>query len=230
TITITSGSNILSLTNNASIAASTATFVGQGAAGKTLTLVNNTQTLTLTDVSSGSNACSSATAGTYVNNASTTTEATNLAAAINSCHTSFPTVGFTASASGSGVTVTGTGLGAATFGGTETSGGGHALNWSATSAGSNGTNACASSTTGTFASSLNTTTLASNLAAAINLCPVGAGVTATSSTNTVTVTSRTAGDSSISAFTVAASNNTGIYTCDSSTAGTNGTNARSSTT
>src|SRR5207249_1578497 len=62
------------------------------------------------------------------------------------------------------------------------------FSWAAVSGGSAGTNACPSATTGTFATSSSTTTLASNVATAINRCPAAAGLTPTSSTNTVTAT------------------------------------------
>src|SRR5207248_11630494 len=70
-------------------------------------------------------------------------------------------------------------------------------------AGTNGTNACSSTTAGTFATSASTTTLASNVLSAITLCPPGLGFTATSSTNTVTVTDTTPGDSTVATFSVA---------------------------
>ena len=83
---VSAGGHSAALTNNGTIASSTGTFVGQGTAGKTLTLANNAQTLTLTDVNSGgTNGCTSATAGTYVNNASTTTEASRMFSNCGAC-------------------------------------------------------------------------------------------------------------------------------------------------
>src|SRR5439155_10034538 len=69
--------------------------------------------------------------------------------------------------------------------------------WGSVTAGTDGTNTCGSSTSGTFAISSDTTVAAANLTAAINACPVAAGITATQgtgdNTNQVTITARTGG-------------------------------------
>src|SRR5437867_1307587 len=59
--------------------------------------------------------------------------------------------------------------------------------------GSNGTTTCGSSTSGTFAISSTLGTEATSLRDAINACPVAAGVTASASGSTTTVTARTNG-------------------------------------
>src|SRR5439155_6299785 len=214
------------LSTNATAAHSTCTFNGTPSAGQTITIHNglNANSLVLTAATSGSNACASATAGTFVTSATTSTEAANLRDAINNCNTSFPAVGFTATSSTNTTTVTAVNPGSGfTF--AESAGG---FSWGSTVNGTNGSNTCPSSTTGTFATSSSTTTLAANLAAAINACPVAAGVTAASSTNTVTATSRTPG--SFTTFSVGAANNTGIFSWGVANAGTDGANACSTST
>src|SRR5204862_6277460 len=79
------------------------TFSGTPTAAQTISLTVGSNTLVLSAVSSGSNSCTSATAGTYVLSATVGTSASNLAAAINSCNSSFSAVGATATSS-AGVT------------------------------------------------------------------------------------------------------------------------------
>jgi hypothetical protein len=120
--------------------------------------------------------------------------ASNIAAAINACNSSYPAVGVTANyTSGNTFTVTSPAAGPfLTESGSNLAG---LFSWGTVVAGTAGSNSCGSSTSGTFATSNNTTTLASNLAAAIALCPAAAGVTATSTGAVVTVTARAAGSS-----------------------------------
>src|SRR5207249_2702302 len=177
----------------------------------------------VTGNSNGTQTCTDSTIGTYVTSNATATLATNLRDAINACNTSFSAVGTTATASGSTVTVTNTTKGTTSVSAFSVGAANNSsiFSWGSVTAGTNGSNACGSSTAGTFATSASTTTLASNLAAAINLCPAGAGVSATSSVDTVTATDTTSG--SFTTFSVAGSNLTGIYSWSGVTAGTNGT-------
>jgi hypothetical protein len=183
---------------------------------------------TVTAGTNGSNACTSATVGTFTNSLTTATVASNIEAAImsTSCQTTFP-VGFTASyTSGSTFTVTNPIPGP--FLTVNAAGNAGIFTWGGVTGGSAGTNSCASSTTGTFATSSSTTTLASNLAAAINLCPAAVGVTASSGTNTVTLTAITGGTAGNSiALTPTA---TGFYkwTAGDLAGGTAGTNTGAS--
>ncbi len=148
----------------------------------------------VTTGSPGSNSCTSATTGTFAGGGSTAAEAANIAAAINACNSSYPAVGVTASyTSGSTFTVSSVAAGPYLAVGASNNTG--LFSWGTVTAGSTGTNACASSTTGTFASSNSTVTLATNLAAAINACPAAAGVTAVASGPVVTLTADTAGTS-----------------------------------
>ncbi len=142
--------------------------------------------------SPGSNSCTSATTGTFAGGGSTAVEAANIAAAINACNSSYPAVGVTASyTSGNTFTVSGVATGPYLAVGAANNAG--LFSWGTVTAGTAGTNTCPSSTTGTFAASNSTVTLATNLAAAINACPAAAGVTAIAAGPVVTVTASTAG-------------------------------------
>ncbi len=148
----------------------------------------------VTTGSPGSNGCTSATTGTFAGGSSTAAEAANIAAAINACNSSYPAVGVTASyTSGSTFTVSSVAAGPYLAVGASNNAG--LFSWGTVTAGTSGTNTCPSSTTGTFATSNSTVTLATNLAAAINACPAAAGVTAIAAGPVVTVTASTAGSS-----------------------------------
>ena len=148
----------------------------------------------VTTGSPGSNSCTSATTGTFAGGGSTAAEAANIAAAINACNSSYPAVGVTASyTSGSTFTVSSVAAGPYLAVGASNNTG--LFSWGTVTAGSTGTNTCPSSTTGTFAASNSTVTLATNLAAAINACPAAAGVTAIAAGPVVTLTADTAGTS-----------------------------------
>jgi hypothetical protein len=146
----------------------------------------------VTTGSPGSNGCTSATTGTFAGGASTAAEAANIAAAINACNSSYPAVGVTANyAAGSTFTVSSVATGPYLAVGASNNAG--LFSWGSVTAGTAGTNTCPSSTTGTFAASNSTVTLATNLTAAINACPAAAGVTAVASGPVVTLTARAAG-------------------------------------
>jgi hypothetical protein len=168
--------------------------------------------------SNGSNACGSSTAGTFATAATTALVASNISSAINLCTAA--TVGVTSAyVSGNTFTITsGTPGPFLAVGGSNL---GTLFSWGAVSGGSAGTNTCGSSTSGTFATSASNNTLATNLAAALNACPAGAGLSAVSATNTVTVTDTTPG--SFTTFTPGATNNASIFAWGGTTAGTNGT-------
>ncbi len=140
----------------------------------------------------GSNGCTSATTGTFISGATPAADASNIAAAINACNSSYPPVGVTASyTSGATFTVSSVVGGPYLAAGASHNAG--LFTWGTVTAGSAGSNTCASSTSGTFATSSNTTTLAQNLVAAITACPAAAGVTATQTLATVILTARVAG-------------------------------------
>jgi hypothetical protein len=144
----------------------------------------------------GSNACSSSTAGTFVLDTNTTNLATNLAAAISTCNSHYSTVGVTAASSGAVVTVTA----AAAGGGGNNIALGETLTgfaWSGAdlTGGSDGTSATTFGYEG-----LSTSQVAADIATAINentTLEGSGGVTATASGNTVTVTSRTTGTGTV---------------------------------
>src|SRR5207245_10568228 len=100
--------------------------------------------------------CTSAASGNFVNNTAVATAAANLAAAITACNSSFPAVGATATSSAGVTTVTATASGTdITISGANSLGN---FSWGGATAGSNGSNTCPSSTSGTFAISNSTTT------------------------------------------------------------------------
>jgi hypothetical protein len=196
---------------NACNSSYSAVGVTASAAGRVVTIASTTlgspaSSLTLSKTASnfvwsavttgspGSNSCTSATSGTFAGGGSTAAEAANIAAAINACNSSYPAVGVTASyTSGSTFTVSSVAAGPYLAVGASNNTG--LFSWGTVTAGSTGTNACASSTTGTFASSNSAVTLATNLTAAISACPAAAGVTAVASGPVVTLRARTAGTS-----------------------------------
>ncbi|MGD0792933.1 MAG: hypothetical protein ABR920_14295 [Terriglobales bacterium] len=173
-----------------------------GSPASTLTLGGNASNFVwsaVTTGSPGSNGCTSATTGTFASGSSNAAEASNIAAAINACNSSYPAVGVTASyTSGSTFTVSSVAAGPYLAVGASNNSG--LFSWGTLTAGSAGTNTCPSSTTGTFATSNNTVTLATNLAAAINACPAAAGVTAKSTGAVVILTARIAGSTGDSAL------------------------------
>lgn len=142
--------------------------------------------------SAGTNGCTSATTGTFATGSTTAAVASNIAAAINSCNSSYPAVGVVANyTSGNTFTVSNPAAGPfLTESGSNLSG---LFSWGSVVTGTAGTNTCTSSTSGTFAASNSTTTLASNLATAIAACPAAAGISASSSGSAVTITARSAG-------------------------------------
>jgi hypothetical protein len=95
--------------------------------------------------------------------------------------------------------------------------------------GANGSNACSNSTTGTYATSNNTTTLAGNINSAIALCPAAIGFTSKASTNTVTVTDNTFGYQA-NTFTVGGAGTSGVFSWGAITPGSNGSNTCTSPT
>src|SRR5207249_459220 len=142
----------------------------------------------------GTATCTGSTGGTFVTSSDTSILATNVANQINACNSGNSAVGVTASPSTNTVTVTETKPGA--FLGVGGSNLGSIYSWGAISGNSPGSATCPSSTTGTFATSGNTTTLAVNIRDAINACNTAfpaVGASASASTNTVTVTDTTPG-------------------------------------
>ncbi len=149
--------------------------------------------------SPGTTGCTTSTTGGYMPSATAAGLASNISAAINSCNTNFLAVGLTSAyTSGPSFTVTSAlpGTAAAITTATATNATG-IFSWGTPTTATDGSNACSSTTTGTYATSGNTTTLAGNLAAALNLCPAGTGLAAGTATNngssTVTVTANTWG-------------------------------------
>jgi len=209
--------------------------VGSSALAGVVTVVNLTSgtvawskvsgaiTLSPAPIPAPTGSCASSTAGALNVNATPATVAAYLAAAINSCNTTYSAVGVTASASAGVVTVTDTTPGSYTTLGTL---GGNASNfvWSSVTPGTAGTNACTSSTTGSFATSNSNATVASNLAAAINACTTSypaVGFTASyGSGNTFMVTSPIPGPF----LAVGASNNAGLFSWGSVSGGSAGSN------
>jgi hypothetical protein len=147
----------------------------------------------------GSNACTSSTAGTFVLDTNPTNLATNLAAAITACHGSYSAVGVTAIPSSGMVTVT-----AATAG---TGGNSIALaeglsnfTWSGSdlSGGLDGTTSGSTFAYWSVNAAVSPTQLATNIATAVNdntTLQASTGVTAISSGGVVTVTARATGTS-----------------------------------
>ena len=166
-----------------------------GSPASSLTLSNTASNFVWSAPTSGVpvNGCTSPTTGTFASG-STSAIASNIAAAINACNSSYPAVGVTATyASGNSFTVSGVAAGPYLAVGASNNTG--LFSWGAVTAGSAGTNSCSSSTSGTFATSNNVSTLATNLETAINDCPAAAGVTASSTLGGVILTARTAGSS-----------------------------------
>jgi len=188
----------------------------------------NPNTGSIPAYAAGTNACTSATTGTFAVSSNPAVVASNLAAAINACSSAYPAVGVTATAAGNVVTVASTTLGSPTSSLTL---GGNASNfvWSPVTTGSS-SNGCTSATTGTFASGSSTAAEAANIVAAINACNASyplVGFTASyTSGNTFTVTSASAGPY----LTVGAANNTGLFSWGTVNAGTAGSNTCPSST
>ncbi len=221
TTTTPTNTGVVSLTN---ISGSNAPFLTSSTQGAF------TLTATAGAIPTGSNACTSSTTGAVTPNSTPDTMASYLAAAINSCDTSYPAVGVTASVNGGAVIITDTTPGststALALGGTATK-----LAWSGVTAGSLGTNGCTSATTGTFATGSTTAAVASNIAAAINSCnasypAVGVIANYTSGDSAFTVTSPAPGPF----LTESGSNLTGLFSWGSVVAGGAGTNTCTSST
>ncbi len=191
--------------------------------------VSGVITLNPTPIPAPTGSCSSSTAGALNLNPTPATAASYLAAAINSCNTAYSAVGVTASASANVVTVTNTTIGSPA---SSLVLGGNASNfvWSSVTAGTNGTNACASSTSGSFATGSSTAIVASNLAAAINACTASYPVVGFSASyvsgSTFTISSVAAGPY----LAVGAANNAGLFSWGTVTVGSSGTNACPSST
>jgi hypothetical protein len=137
---ITEFYNANALYTAATAATATGTFSGTGTPSGTITIENSVTGNTLSLSPGASNACSSATSGTYSASSSHSTDASHVAAAINSatCQTTY-SIGFTATYSGSGdsFTITQGTTGATptfTLGGTSSH-----FGWSAVTPGTNAT-------------------------------------------------------------------------------------------
>src|SRR5439155_9847709 len=163
----------------------TITSTQLGTAGNHITVgaTNNTSIYTWsgpTAAIDGTQTCGSSTSGTFISGATPSDVATNLAAAINACSSAFGAVGVTAvanSPSSGQVTVTDKKPGAFLSVGTTLTG----FAWGVVSGNSNGSTTCtgsAPSFTGTFITSSTPSTLAANLAAAINTgtCAANLGI------------------------------------------------------
>jgi hypothetical protein len=162
-----------------------------------------------------SNACQSATTGTYIASTSNNTSASNLRAAINSasCQTTY-SLPFTAGGNTNNVTVTGDGVPVTMSSSNSTFG-------NITTQTANPSNACAPSGanfTGTFINSSIASLAASNMAAAINAC--SAFVTASSNAGVVTVSAVTPGSGTT--LTYIEGSNISNFTWGTATAGTDG--------
>jgi hypothetical protein len=186
------------VTATANGGAVTITNAMPGSSSNSLSLGGTASNFSWSGVTAGSlgtNGCTSATTGTFATGSSTASVASNIAAALNSCNSSYPAVGVTANYTAGNSSFTLISPAPGPFlaeSGSNLTG---LFAWSSVVTGSAGTNSCASSTSGTFASSNSCTTLAVNLATAIDACPAAAGVTATSSGANLTVTARTPGSS-----------------------------------
>ena len=184
------------------------------------TLVPNTGSIPA--YAAGTNACTSATAGSFAVSSNPAVVASNIAAAINACNTAYSAVGVTATVSGNVVTIASTTLGSPASSLTLTKSASNFV-WSAVTTGS-GSNGCTSATTGTFAAGSSNAAEAANIAAAINACnssypAVGATASYTSG-STFTVSGASAGPY----LAIGESNNTGLFTWGAVTAGTAGSN------
>ena len=186
-VTATASGGVVTVTDTTPGSSATALSFGGNASGLTWSSV--------TAGSNGSNGCSSATTGTFATGSTTAAVASNIAAAINSCNSSYPAVGVTANyTSGNTFTVASPAFGPfLTESGSNLTG---LFSWGSVVVGSTGTNGCTSSTSGTLAYGSSATTMASNLVAAITACGAAypaVGVTAALSGAVVTVTASTAG-------------------------------------
>jgi hypothetical protein len=226
TITITSGTNTLTLSNGGTVGSYSLVFSGTATSTGSISIQytggTSSNTLVMSPVTSGSNTCTSAAAGTFVNSTSSTTRATNFNTAIGACHTSYSAIGVTSGRSSSTDTLTADLPGnflTVTNSLTNTTGSG------VLTAGTNGSNICSSSTLGKFATSSTPATLASNLYTAINACngsysAVRATASYTSGTS-FTVTATVPG----TAGAFGGSGITGIFAWSGVTAGVNGSNS-----
>jgi hypothetical protein len=183
----------------------------------------NPNTGSIPAYAAGTNACTSGSAGTFAISSNPAVVASNLAAAINACNTSYPAVGVTASSTGNVVTIGSTTLGSPASSLTLSNTASNFV-WSTVTSGSSGSNGCTSATAGTFISGGTSAAEASNIAAAINACNSAysaVGVTASyTSGSKFTVTGTAAGPY----LAVGASNNAGLFSWGTVTAGTAGSN------
>ena len=181
------GANVDTLTSTTVGPTPTFTFGGTGVIGGDFAW-----SATTANGSWGSNGCTSSLVGTFASGATTATVASNIAAAITSCNSSYSAVGLTASyTSGSTFTVANPTPGPYL---TVLSGTPADVSFATATGGSAGSNTCTGNTTGTFATSLVAATLATNVAAAINGCTAATtGVTAGSGGATLTLTAKAAG-------------------------------------
>ena len=180
--------------------------------------------------SNGTSSCTTPASATFALAPTTTlpttsTIATSMAGAINSCATA---VGVSASSiSGNTFLETDTTLGAGTFTGSTD------LTWSGITTGSNGTGpSCTSSSpfTANYVVAQTVAGLANNAVAAINSCPTSAGIVATYTTGgNFTVANSTFG-SATSTLSTTSSNVTGIFSWGTLTVGNNGSNGCSTNT
>ncbi len=186
TITITNGSNVLTISTNATAAVAKGTFSAEctplqqeGIDGRAMLCGSNSTNLEFCTTMGQEYLCDSAAHC-----------ATELAALVNSC-TAIGEFSLTGTSSGASITVSGAALG--TVDNITTTTNDSRFSWNSNTHGTNGTTTCSGSTTATFAVGSSTSTDATNIAAAINLCTSATGVTAMVSGSTVTVTATTTG-------------------------------------
>jgi len=235
-ISVTSGTNTLAMTTNATPGTANGTFSGTSTG--TITITNTagatSNALVLTMSSSGTNTCTSSTAGTVLNSSTASTEAGNVATAITNCYSSYPAIGVNATHTGTNTYFTVTATTPGPF--LAVSESASSFSWGSVSGNSAGSATCSSSTAGTFATVPSGTNgasaaglgdLASNLSAAITACntshsAVGATGSYTSGSS-FTVTDTTPGD--FTTFSVGGGAG-GIFSWGSGvTAGTDGSGA-----
>ncbi len=212
----------------ASHSSSVTTITNTTAGGINFSLSSSAYTLSPTSgtilASTNSGCPTSSSVGSYVVGVSASAQASDLAAAINNCNSSFASVGATASySSGTSFTITDSYPGSSgngfAFTLAESSSG---FSWGTVTAGTAGSASCSGTAptfTGNFVNNTNTTTVAGNLNSAMT-CAASVGFSTGTSTNTVTVTDLYPG-AGINTFTVSGSV-TGVFTWGNEIAGTNG--------
>ncbi|MFZ0911224.1 MAG: hypothetical protein WAN24_17270 [Candidatus Acidiferrales bacterium] len=174
--------------------------------------------------SNGSNGCTGSTTATFQYSATLSTLASNLITAIGMC----TNPGFTVAPQGtSGITFTDLTPGAAINTFSDSSNAALLFSFGTVTAGTNGSPTCsgvAPAISAGFVNSTNTTTLASNINAAVSACNTALepiGFTASPTTNTVLFTDTTLG---AAANTFTDANAAGVFTFGTVTAGGNGSN------